>query len=86
MTEDGTRNEDDDATDDRIEEVEHSDRRYADHKEKGAFDTHIGKGLMQAFEDSVAALLSCFRHKAPRVKQSVEWEWGWIAAYDDVGL
>jgi hypothetical protein len=63
MAEDAASDEHDDAADDRIEEVEHPHCGHRNHEEKGAFDAHIGEGLMQALEDSVAALLSCFWHK-----------------------
>jgi hypothetical protein len=63
MAEEAAADEHQDGPDDRIEEVEHPDCGDRNHEEKRAFDAHVGEGLMQTLEDSVAALLSYFRHK-----------------------
>ena len=73
-------NEHEYACQDRIEKIERANGGDADHEKQRAFNAHIGEGLMQALEDSVAALLSCFRHK-PLVRNVVGVGVNWIAGH-----
>jgi hypothetical protein len=57
MAEAETANEDGDTGKDGIEEIEGPDRADADEVEQRAFHTQVCKGLMQALEDPIFALL-----------------------------
>jgi hypothetical protein len=61
MPEGETANEDGDARQDGIEEIEGPHRADADEVEQCAFHAQVGQRLMQALEDSICAvLLVCF--------------------------
>jgi hypothetical protein len=57
MAEGETANEDGDACQDGIEEIEGPYRADADEVEQCAFDAQVGERLMQALEDSICAVL-----------------------------
>jgi hypothetical protein len=61
MPEGETANEDGDACEDGIEEIEGPDCSNTNEVEQSAFDAQVGERLMQALEDSICAmLLLCF--------------------------
>ncbi len=55
MTESKSANEDGDAGEDGVEEIEGSHSADADEVKQRAFDAQVSEGLMQALEDSVCA-------------------------------
>jgi hypothetical protein len=65
MSEGETANENGDAGEDGIEEIEGPHRANTDEVEQRAFHAQVGKRLMEALEDSICAvLLSLVCHKS----------------------
>jgi hypothetical protein len=65
MPEGETANENGDAGQDGIEEVERSNRAHAHEVEQSSFHAQVGKRLMQALEDPICAMhLSLVCHKS----------------------
>jgi hypothetical protein len=65
MPEGETANENGDAGQDGIEEIERSNRAHAYEVEQSAFHAQVSKRLMQALEDSICAMhLSLVCHKS----------------------